>query len=82
MIGVSDSTCFSYLLISVHLLILEIGNIGNAKAVGIDEDLSLTNRQWTWVLYSFYICYILFEWTTVLWKILPAHSYIASLCIW
>jgi hypothetical protein len=63
-------------------LIYMTGNIGNAKTVGIEEDLNLTDRQWSWVLYSFYICYILFEWTTVMWKILPAHAYIASLCVW
>ncbi|KAJ5313448.1 ATP synthase subunit 9 [Penicillium atrosanguineum] len=60
---------------------LDRGNIGNAKAVGMDKDLNLTARQWSWVLYSFYICYIIFEWTTIMWKILPAHAYIASLCI-
>ncbi|KAJ6118492.1 hypothetical protein N7471_013112 [Penicillium samsonianum] len=60
---------------------LDRGNIGNAKAAGLDKDLNLSDYQWSWVLYAFYICYILFEWSTVLWKILPAHSYIAFLCI-
>ncbi|KAJ5756598.1 hypothetical protein N7533_006141 [Penicillium manginii] len=60
---------------------LDRGNIGNAKSAGIDKDLGLDDYQWSWVLYTFYICYIVFEWTTVLWKILPAHSYIAVLCI-
>ncbi|CAG8903486.1 unnamed protein product [Penicillium egyptiacum] len=43
--------------------------------------INLSDYQWSWVLYAFYICYILFEWTTVLWKILPAHSYVAFLCV-
>ncbi|KAB8070535.1 major facilitator superfamily domain-containing protein [Aspergillus leporis] len=60
---------------------LDRGNIGNAKTAGIDTDLGLNDAQWSWVLYSFYICYIAFEWTTVLWKIFPAHIYIAILCI-
>ncbi|CAI7609853.1 unnamed protein product [Penicillium palitans] len=60
---------------------LDRGNIGNAKAAGLDKDLNLSDYQWSWVLYAFYICYILFDWTTVLWKILPAHSYVAVLCI-
>ncbi|KAJ5184262.1 hypothetical protein N7492_001878 [Penicillium capsulatum] len=60
---------------------LDRGNIGNAKTAGLDKDLQLTDNQWSWVLYAFYICYIVFEWTTVMWKILPAHSYIAVLCI-
>ncbi|KAF9895074.1 hypothetical protein FE257_004703 [Aspergillus nanangensis] len=60
---------------------LDRGNIGNAKTAGIDVDLGLDDGQWAWVLYSFYICYIVFEWTTVLWKIFPAHIYVAGLCI-
>ncbi|KAJ6051470.1 hypothetical protein N7499_010834 [Penicillium canescens] len=60
---------------------LDRGNIGNAKTAGLDKDLNLSSHQWSWVLYAFYISYIMFEWTTVLWKILPAHSYISVLCI-
>ncbi|KAL5356830.1 major facilitator superfamily domain-containing protein [Aspergillus floccosus] len=60
---------------------LDRGNIGNAKTAGIDSDLGLNDYQWSWVLYSFYICYIMFEWTTLLWKLLPAHIYVAALCI-
>ncbi|CAG7935150.1 unnamed protein product [Penicillium salamii] len=61
---------------------MRAGNIGNAKTAGLATDLGLTDYQWSWVLYAFYISYIVFEWSTVLWKILPAHSYIAVLCIW
>ncbi|GME39302.1 putative permease of the major facilitator superfamily [Neofusicoccum parvum] len=59
---------------------LDRGNIGNAKASGADVDLGLNSAQWSWVLNAFYICYVLMEWTTVLWKILPAHIFIATLC--
>lgn len=61
---------------------LDRGNIGNAKTAGAQEDLELSSSQWSWVLNSFYICYILFEWSTTLWKIFPAHIYVAILCIW
>ena len=60
---------------------LDRGNIGNAKTAGADDDLGLDSQQWTWILNAFYICYVLFEWTTVLWKILPAHIYVAVLCL-
>ena len=36
----------------------------------------------SWVLNAFYICYVIMEWTTVLWKILPAHVFVACLCAW
>lgn len=55
--------------------------IGNAKTAGAQADLGLSSAQWTWVLNAFYICYVLFEWTTVLWKLLPAHIYVAILCL-
>ena len=60
---------------------LDRGNIGNAKTAGAQKDLSLSDSQWAWVLNTFYICYVCFEWTTVLWKILPAHIYVSALCV-
>ncbi|EKG11280.1 hypothetical protein MPH_11625 [Macrophomina phaseolina MS6] len=59
---------------------LDRGNIGNAKTAGADDDLGIDSAQWSWVLNAFYICYVLMEWTTVLWKILPAHIFISCLC--
>jgi hypothetical protein len=61
---------------------LDRGNIGNAKTAGAQEALNLSSDDWSWVLNSFYIAYILFEWTTMLWKIFPAHIYVSILCVW
>ncbi|TVY78091.1 High-affinity nicotinic acid transporter [Fusarium oxysporum f. sp. cubense] len=60
---------------------LDRGNIGNAKTAGAQEALNLSSDDWSWVLNSFYIAYILFEWTTMLWKIFPAHIYVSILCV-
>lgn len=60
---------------------LDRGNIGNAAAAGAQKDLGLSDSQWSWVLNSFYICYVLLEWTNILWKVWPAHIYVAVLCI-
>ncbi|KAL4761192.1 putative MFS transporter [Aspergillus foveolatus] len=60
---------------------LDRGNIGNAKTAGLDKDLGISDSQWAWVLNAFYICYVLFEWTTVFWKLFPAHIYVTCLCI-
>lgn len=59
---------------------LDRGNIGNAKTAGIQEELSLDDQDWTWVLQGFYISYVLFEWTQLFWKLFPAHIYVATLC--
>ncbi|OBT62152.1 hypothetical protein VE03_08325 [Pseudogymnoascus sp. 23342-1-I1] len=60
---------------------LDRGNIGNAKTAGAQDDLGLSSAQWTWVLNGFYICYTVFEWGTVLWKIFPAHIYVSIICL-
>ncbi|RDA86229.1 hypothetical protein CP532_5085 [Ophiocordyceps camponoti-leonardi (nom. inval.)] len=60
---------------------LDRGNIGNAKTAGAQNDLGLDSTQWAWVLNSFYACYVLFEWTTMLWRILPASIFVSILCL-
>lgn len=44
-------------------------------------DLKFSDSDWVWVLQAFYISYVLFEWSPILWKILPAHIYVSVLCI-
>ncbi|KAI2934468.1 hypothetical protein CBS147320_1044 [Aspergillus niger] len=60
---------------------LDRGNIGNAKIAGLQESLHLNDSDWSWVLNSFYLCYTVFEWTNLLWRLFPAHYYVAVLCI-
>lgn len=68
-------------LTQAHHVVYKPGNIGNAKTAGLQVDLGLNDSQWAWVLNAFYICYVLFEWTVLLWKLMPAHIYVASLCV-
>ncbi|KAK5175796.1 uncharacterized protein LTR77_000936 [Saxophila tyrrhenica] len=60
---------------------LDRGNIGNAKVAGVQDDLALSDHQWQWVLYAFYIVYTCFEWSIIFWKILPAHIWCAFVCL-
>lgn len=55
-------------------------DIGNAKIAGLKEDLHLSSSQYEWLLTAFYITYILFEWMTLMYRIVPPHIYI-SLCV-
>ena len=55
-------------------------DIGNAEIAGLKEDLHLTSDQFEWLLTAFYITYIVFEWMTLMYKIVPPHIYI-SLCV-
>ena len=43
----------------------------------MSRDLQLSYSQYEWLLTGFYIAYILFEWMTLLYRIVPPHIYIA-----
>ncbi|PHH59416.1 hypothetical protein CDD82_2488 [Ophiocordyceps australis] len=60
---------------------IDRGNIGNAKTAGAQAQLGLDSGQWAWVLNAFYLCYICFQWTTMLWKILAPHRFVSLLCV-
>ncbi|KAF4555467.1 MFS-type transporter-like protein 69 [Elsinoe fawcettii] len=60
------------------LAFLDRSNIGNAQVAGLGKDLGLGDGEFTWLLRGFYVTYIAFEWMTLLYKVLPAHGYIAA----
>ncbi|KAI9681031.1 MAG: hypothetical protein M1822_007105 [Bathelium mastoideum] len=62
------------------LSFLDRSNIGNARIAGLAQDLRLTGAQYEWLLTAFYITYILFEWMTLMYRLVPPHIYI-SLCV-
>ncbi|EKG13517.1 Major facilitator superfamily [Macrophomina phaseolina MS6] len=62
------------------LSFLDRSNIGNAKIAGLSRDLSLSSNQYEWLLTAFYITYILFEWMTLMYRLIPPHIYI-PLCV-
>lgn len=65
--------------ITTHKLI--VADIGNARIAGLETDLNLSSAQYEWVLTAFYIAYIVFEWMSLLWKIIPAHIYVAIIVL-
>ena len=65
------------------LSFLDRSNIGNAKIAGLTDDLKLSDSQYEWLLTAFYIMYILFEWMTIMYQIVPPHVYISiCVCAW
>ena len=57
-------------------------DIGNARIAGMEEDLQTSppkDEWYDWALSSFYIAYIAFEWMSLLWKLIPAHAYVAAI---
>ncbi|KAH6856827.1 major facilitator superfamily transporter [Chaetomium sp. MPI-CAGE-AT-0009] len=66
------------------LSFLDRSNIGNARVAGMDDDLqSVPPREgwYEWALGAFYIAYIVFEWMALLWRVIPAHIYVAALVL-
>lgn len=62
---------------------MDRSNIGNAKIAGLADDLNLSDGQYEWLLTAFYIMYILFEWMTVMYQIVPPHIYVSiCVCAW
>lgn len=58
-------------------------DIGNARIAGLTDDLNLSSSQYEWLLTAFYITYILFEWMTLMYRLVPAHIYIPiCVCGW
>ncbi|KAI1748610.1 major facilitator superfamily domain-containing protein [Xylaria castorea] len=62
------------LVMSLYLVaFLDRSNIGNAQVAGMGRDLGLSDDQYQWLLTIFYIPYIVFEWTALMWKVVPPH---------
>ncbi|KAJ5558885.1 hypothetical protein N7461_002857 [Penicillium sp. DV-2018c] len=79
-VKIFDRRLVPFLALLYLLSFLDRSNIGNAKIAGLQDDLHLTSSQYEWLLTAFYITYILFEWMTLMYRLVPPHIYI-SLCV-
>lgn len=59
------------------LAFLDRSNIGNARIAGMTKDLKLVGNDYQWLLTIFYITYIIFEFQTLMWKIVPPPMWLA-----
>ncbi|KAL1865108.1 hypothetical protein VTK73DRAFT_5478 [Phialemonium thermophilum] len=72
------------LVFSLYLVgFLDRSNIGNAETAGMSEDLGFDDPHYQWLLTIFYIPYIIFEFLSVMWKIVPPHIWAGvTVMIW
>ncbi|PWY89030.1 MFS general substrate transporter [Aspergillus heteromorphus CBS 117.55] len=75
-----DRKLVPFLALLYLLSFLDRSNIGNAKIAGLADDLRLSSSQYEWLLTAFYVTYILFEWMTLMYRLVRPHVYIA-LCV-
>ncbi|KAH8894383.1 MFS general substrate transporter [Thozetella sp. PMI_491] len=57
--------------------VLDRSNLGNAKLAGMEEDIDLSGDKYAWLGTAFYIAYILFQFTTLGWKIFKPHRWVS-----
>lgn len=75
-----DIRLVGFMALLYSLNFLDRSNIGNARIAGLADDLNLSSSQYQWLLWAFYITYILFEWMTLMYRVVTPHIYI-SLCV-
>ncbi|RJE26498.1 Major Facilitator Superfamily [Aspergillus sclerotialis] len=59
------------------LAFLDRSNIGNAKIAGMQDELKLGGKDYSWLLTIFYISYTVFEFQALMWKIMAPHNWAA-----
>ncbi|KAK7754082.1 hypothetical protein SLS62_003928 [Diatrype stigma] len=76
-----DRRLVLFLSLCYMLSFLDRSNIGNARIAGMEEDLQTApprDEWYEWALSAFYLAYIAFEWMSLLWRVIPAHIYVAA----
>ncbi|KAI8656184.1 MFS domain-containing protein [Fusarium keratoplasticum] len=58
---------------------IDRGNIGNAYTAGMGESWGITSAEYSWIVTSYYIGYILFHWLILLWKFVPLRLWTAMM---
>ncbi|KAI5868143.1 MFS general substrate transporter [Durotheca rogersii] len=75
-----DRHLMTLLFVLCMITFLDRGNIANAHIAGMDEDLGFDNEeQYQWLFNIFYIAYVIFEPTALLWKIVKPHHLSATI---
>ncbi|KAI1738746.1 major facilitator superfamily domain-containing protein [Xylaria scruposa] len=79
-----DRRLVIFLAFCYMLSFVDRSNIGNARIAGMETDLQTKpphEDYFAWALRAFYFAYILFEWMTLLWRIVPAHIYVSVIVL-
>ncbi|KAI0447066.1 major facilitator superfamily domain-containing protein [Xylaria telfairii] len=79
-----DRRLVVFLAFCYMLSFVDRSNIGNARIAGMETDLQTRPPRedyFEWAIRAFYFAYILFEWMTLLWRIVPAHIYVSLIVL-
>ncbi|CAH0023694.1 unnamed protein product [Clonostachys rhizophaga] len=58
---------------------IDRGNIGNAYTAGMGSEWGITSDQYSWLVTSYYIGYIVFHWLILVWKFVPIRLWTACM---
>ncbi|RWA07186.1 hypothetical protein EKO27_g7926 [Xylaria grammica] len=79
-----DRRLVVFLAFCYMLSFVDRSNIGNARIAGMEADLQSRPPRadyFEWALRAFYLAYIVFEWMSLLWRIVPAHIYVSLIVL-
>ncbi|KAL0260307.1 hypothetical protein SLS55_003993 [Diplodia seriata] len=62
--------------------VLDRSNLGNARLVGLKDDIDLSGHRYEWLGNTFYIAYIVFQFNTLGWKIFKPHKWVAFVVLY
>jgi len=61
--------------------VLDRSNLGNAKLAGLSKDIDIGGNHYAWLGNAFYIAYVLFQFTTIGWKLFKPHKWVACVVL-
>ncbi|RDL34699.1 Uncharacterized protein BP5553_07827 [Venustampulla echinocandica] len=76
-----DWTLIPLLGILYLVSFIDRGNIGNAYTAGLGSAWKITSDQYAWIVQIYYIAYICFHWTILLWKVVPLPLWVMIMAI-
>ncbi|KPI37719.1 putative transporter [Cyphellophora attinorum] len=70
------------LLSAIYLFsYIDRGNIGNAKTAGMTKELRISSSEYGWLISIYYIAYICFHWTILVWKVVDPPTWVAIMAL-
>ncbi|KAF4954226.1 hypothetical protein F66182_18409, partial [Fusarium sp. NRRL 66182] len=61
--------------------VLDRSNLGNAKTIGLAKDIDISGNKYSWLGTIFYIAYIIFQFSTLGWKIFKPHQWVSAVVV-
>ena len=58
--------------------VLDRSNLGNARTAGLEDDIDVSGNRYHLLGVSFYVAYIVFQFSSLGWKVFKPHLWVVS----